>query len=233
MIFPFLKRFVLSKKELYILEENTKWRNEHEIKMRHLIDITDEMIATFSNEGQILFANRSWKKNMMYSADEVPRLTLADILAPASMREAEKNLALLIAGKTIHNSVCTMVAKDGSFVYVEGTLVPLINDGELKSSQCFFRNINERKSAEDSKTQYIKILEEMLFNFSHKVRKPVATCMGLVEVLNAEETLSEQQLREFAGYFNISVRELDAYIHEMTNFLQEKKIMIAGLNQKE
>ena len=228
MLSNFFKRLVLSQRELFILEDNEQWLKEQELKMNHLIDITDEMIATYSNEGKLLFANRAWRKNMLYTQDEVRLLSLSDILAPESMPHAEQNLKQLIAGETIHDAFCTLIAKDGSHVYVQGTLVPMLENGALKSSRCFFRNINERKHAEDTKAHYIKTLEEMLFNFSHKIRKPVATCLGLINLLNAEEHISERQLKEYAGFLDVTVKELDEYIHEMTDFLQKKKIKISG-----
>ncbi len=224
----FLKRLILTKKELFILKNTEQWQKEQEIQMNDLIDHTDEMIATYSNEGKMLFVNRAWRKNMLYTEVEAKLLHLTDILAPESMPHAEQNLKQLNAGETIKNAFCTLIAKDGSSIYVEGTLAPLLENGELKSSRCFFRNINERKHAEDSKAQYVTTLEEMVFNFSHRIRKPVATCLGLINLINTEEHLSESQLKEYATYLDVSLKELDGYIHEMTDFLQKTKVKISG-----
>jgi PAS domain S-box-containing protein len=228
MLLNFFKRLFLSKKELFILENTKLWQKEQELKMTDLIAHTDEMIATYSNEGKLLFVNKAWRKNMLYTEEEVKSLYLYDILAPDSMPHAEENLKNLSAGKTIHNALCMLIAKDGNHIHVEGTLVPLFENGHLKSSRCFFRNINERKDAEDSKAHYITTLEEMLFNFSHKIRKPVASCLGLVDLIKSEQNLSEKQLKEYASYLNVSLKELDEYIHEMTEFLHQKKIKISG-----
>jgi PAS domain S-box-containing protein len=195
--------------------------------MNDLINHTDEMIATYSNEGKMLFVNRAWMENMLYTEEEVGSLYLSHIIAPGSMPHVEENLVKLRAGQSIHNTQCTLIAKDGRNIHVEGTLVPIVENGELNASQCFFRNINERKYAEESKAQYARTLEDMIFYFSHKIRRPVASCLGLINLINSEEHLSESQLQEYAGYLNVSIKELDEYIHEMTDFLQQKKTKIS------
>lgn len=203
---------------------------EQELEMSELIDHTDEMIATYTNKGKMLFVNRAWRENMLYTEGEVNSLYLSDILHPEFMPHAEENLIKLSAGETIHNAQCILVAKDGSNIHVEGTLVPVLENGELNVSRCFFRNINERKHAEDTKTQYVKTLEDMLFDVSHKIRKPVASCLGLIALINSEKNLSENQLKEYAGYLNTSLKELDGYTHELTDFLQKKKTNIFGFD---
>jgi PAS domain S-box-containing protein len=87
-------------------------------------------------------------------------------------------------------------------------------------------DITERKIAEENKQQYTKTLEEMLFDFSHKVRKPVAAFLGLGNLLNLEPNLSHEKILQYAEYFKVSALELDAYIHEMTDSLHEKKIIL-------
>ncbi len=88
----FFKRLTLTKNELFILKNSEQWLKEQELKMNDLIDHTDEMIATYSNEGKMLFVNKAWKKNMLYSEEDVKSLYLSDILAPESMPHAMENL---------------------------------------------------------------------------------------------------------------------------------------------
>lgn len=66
---------------------------------------------------------------------------------------------------------------------------------------------------------YIRELEEMLEITSHKVRKPVATSLGLMELLEMEGQLSEDNLKKIIRLLKPNVMELDVFTKELTAFI--------------
>ena len=81
--------------------------------------------------------------------------------------------------------------------------------------------------AEKDKEQYIGTLEEMISTLSHKVRRPVANILGIVTELSKSE-LSEEDRKKHMPYLKTSAEELDLYIHELNDLIQEKQIKIGS-----
>ena len=78
-----------------------------------------------------------------------------------------------------------------------------------------------RQQARLKQQQYLKTLEEMLFITSHKVRKPVANILGLIETIHADNVdLSTGDLKERCDYLQVSATELDSFIKELTSFIE-------------
>ncbi len=72
---------------------------------------------------------------------------------------------------------------------------------------------------------YLKALKEMLFITSHKVRKPVASILGLIDVINLDNAdLSPVGIKEYCGYLNISAIELDSFVRELNAFIAQTEI---------
>ena len=81
--------------------------------------------------------------------------------------------------------------------------------------------------AEKDKEQYISTLEEMISTLSHKVRRPVANILGIANELSKSE-LSEEERKRHMPYLKTSAEELDLYIHELNDLIQEKQIKIGS-----
>lgn len=75
------------------------------------------------------------------------------------------------------------------------------------------------KQMETNKLVYSKALGDTLDTLSHKIRKPVATIMGIINQLNtAPDTRSE-----CLPYLTAAATELDAYIFELNESLHDKQ----------
>jgi K+-sensing histidine kinase KdpD len=70
----------------------------------------------------------------------------------------------------------------------------------------------------------LESLEETLFDVSHKIRKPVATCSGLVQaIIKDPNIVNPENVREIAKYFVDSVDEMEGFVKQMSDTLHHKK----------
>lgn len=74
--------------------------------------------------------------------------------------------------------------------------------------------------ARKDKNDYIRSIEQMLFITSHKVRKPVTSCLGLVNLLDTPDT-SESDIRQALSYLKESAIELDDFTRELSAFIEQ------------
>ena len=69
--------------------------------------------------------------------------------------------------------------------------------------------------------QHLDDLKEMLFITSHKVRKPVANIIGLIESLNdANADFSADDLKTSYVYLQLSATELDNFLRDLSLFIE-------------
>ncbi|WP_176955998.1 GAF domain-containing protein [Catalinimonas alkaloidigena] len=86
-----------------------------------------------------------------------------------------------------------------------------------------FQDITERK-------EYIKTLEQILFDISHKMRGPVATMLGLMDVIN-QCALDEHNLREYAGYIKRVSEEMDSRLRKLHEAYYQINLKNQGLTE--
>lgn len=67
----------------------------------------------------------------------------------------------------------------------------------------------------------IKELEEMLFITSHEVRRPIASCLGLMDIIESGKPLSHDELRKIIEHLKSSASELDVFTKKLTKFIYE------------
>lgn len=71
------------------------------------------------------------------------------------------------------------------------------------------------------RSAYIKELEKMLFITSHEVRKPIASCLGLMNLVESNAPLSQDELKKVVLHLKSSALELDAFTKELTLFISD------------
>ncbi|HEY3404162.1 MAG TPA: hypothetical protein VGK59_12285 [Ohtaekwangia sp.] len=71
------------------------------------------------------------------------------------------------------------------------------------------------------RTSHIKELEEMLFVTSHKVRRPISTCLGLMQLIDNTKPVDMAELRKIIEHLKENALELDNFTRELTKFIYE------------
>jgi DNA-binding response OmpR family regulator len=88
------------------------------------------------------------------------------------------------------------------------------------------KHLKSKEEVQEHLLAYIKELEEMLHITSHRVRAPLCTCLGLIQLIEAKEYKIEStsQLEELLTHIKTNITELDNFTKELTNFLHETKV---------
>lgn len=71
------------------------------------------------------------------------------------------------------------------------------------------------------RNSHIKELEEMLFVTSHKVRRPISTCLGLMQLIDNTKPIDMNELRKIVEHLKENALELDTFTRELTKFIYE------------
>ena len=112
---------------------------------------------------------------------------------------------------------------DGSLTWVETRgSVELDKKGQSIRLSGTSQDITERKKAEADKIQYVKTLEKIMFDFSHKVRQPLTNWMGIVQQVDLSNSTPENT-KLFTDYLRSSTKTFDDLVRDMSEFVHRKK----------
>jgi PAS domain-containing protein len=104
--------------------------------------------------------------------------------------------------------------------------------GKIERIYGTLQDITERKQAERDRNLYTQMLETILFDVSHKIRKPLTTITGLLPVLNNKDVPQEKYSQVY-DYFLASANELEGYTRELNDLLHKSKIDISAAEKRE
>jgi PAS domain S-box-containing protein len=150
-----------------------------EEKYRDLLENANDLIQSVAPDGHFHYVNRAWRETLGYSAEEVERLRLWEVVRPDSPA-SERDIQQVILGGFGEdgNIEAVFVTKEGREITVEGSINCRYVDGLPVSTRGVFRDISERKRAE-------RLLHEFVSTVSHELRTPLTSIIASLGLLDS------------------------------------------------
>ena len=79
--------------------------------------------------------------------------------------------------------------------------------------------------------EYETALEQIAFDISHVLRRPVTTILGITNLLELEKELSPKKLKEYSDHIKTVSNELEAFTRELNDVYWKKKQKIISYNK--
>jgi len=147
------------------LRREMEVRLSSESSYQHLIETTHELVQSVGADGKFTFINPAWCAALGWSREEALQLSFSQIVKPDQLAHCQHLFAELQHGKNFSHVEVTFITKDGREIILEGNLSSIFVDGAFAGTQSFFRDITERKKAEQA-IQEAKERIELIFNTS-------------------------------------------------------------------
>jgi len=144
---------------------------ESEERYRGVIDSAFDMIQSLKPDGSIIFVNPTWMKILGYTESELTGLNMFDVIHPDSQQHCIELFGKVLDGESAVDMQAIFIAKDGSPIQVEGSASPRIIGGKVVSTQGIFRDITERKLAEQKLIELNEKLQEFNLSLEQKVKE--------------------------------------------------------------
>jgi PAS domain S-box-containing protein len=130
-----------------------------------------------------------------------------------------KDLFVSLANEKTWRGEIKNKRKDGSSFWIDMVVIPLKNDkGAVNYFLTLALPITERKEAEEQREKTSKMLENIAFRASHKVRGPIARIQGLMNLLD-QGHVQLNEIGTITTFLKTSVNEMDAATRELTVFV--------------
>ncbi len=122
---------------------------ESEERYRDLFENANDIIQCIRPDGSFLYVNRAWSETLGYGTEEVSGLNIFDIIHPESIDRGPE-LKTVIFGQKPGRIETKFITRDRREIIVEGNINNIIEKDRFVGTRGIFRDITERKRAEDA-----------------------------------------------------------------------------------
>jgi PAS domain S-box-containing protein len=217
-------------KTIKIMKGINSQLSESESKYRKLTEQANEIIGKFNADGNLVFANDSFKKKLEYSDDELSSLFISDILVGNSSTINKLHPRFK---EIITNVKRVLKSKSGKRIYIEGTVFLEYSNEKFVGSMGFFNDVTEKKqleksiiASEEKFRQLFNLAPMPMWLFNSKtyqftqVNKAAITHYGYSEEEFLNKAIGDIRPKEDLSTFDKHLEEIK---DERSNLMQQGK----------
>lgn len=123
--------------------------HKSEERYRDIFENANDLIQSIGADGSFLNVNKKWHQLLGYNEEELKTMTYTDILRKDMIPHCEEIFRLLATGKDFENIETVFIDKSGKEIYMEGNINAQFLNGKFIATRGIFRDITERKKAEE------------------------------------------------------------------------------------
>lgn len=203
---------------------------EQQLLTSAIVNSSQDAIISKTLDGKITSWNSGAEKTFGYSAAEMIGTPITNIIPSFLMPEEEIIIASIKSGNSIDHYETQRKKKNGDLIYVSLTVSPIKDaSGNVVGASKVLRDIShqklmalERERILNDVQQRNRDLEQFSYIVSHNLRGPVATILGLTDLLKTNNLEPEEKEIMIDGVSS-SVSNLDSVIKDLNTILQIRR----------
>lgn len=172
-----------------------------EARFKALVENAGDMISLTNHQSELMYCSPAVEKTTGYKIDELRNKSIFELMHPESIESARKTFEFVMRHPgQLFPTTNRFLHKDGREIWVEGVIINLLNDINVRAIVSNHRDISERKISEfklknllDVTTNQNKRLQNFAHIVSHNIRSHVVNINGLVHLLNLKDFENERQ----------------------------------------
>ena len=147
-----------------------------------------------------------------------------DIVHPDDLPTVQESIQVSFETLTLWNVEYRIVSDSGSISWHWGYAQPERKEDGTVVWYGTFQDITHVK-------EYEEALEQISFDISHVLRRPVSTMLGLMAIIEKEE-MDEEGFKEYAGYIKVVSEELERFTRQLNEVYIKKKAKITNFGKR-
>jgi PAS domain S-box-containing protein len=162
------------------IKQSTKALEDSEEQLDDLIENANDLIQSINASGKFVYVNKTWRKKLGYTENEIKKLTFTNIIRKDHIPHCQKIFTEVSKGKRKENIETVFITKNGQEIAVEGNVNGLFKNGKFVSTRAIFRDITERKKAENELNTAHALLKNANQQLENMVKERTAQIQNLL-----------------------------------------------------
>jgi len=133
-------------------------------RLQRFLDDANDLVQSVDAEGRFLYVNRSWKRSLGYSDQDLERMTLFQVVHPEQQPALEAELKRALGGGEPRRFNTEYVASDGRLVILSGSTQAQVVGGKAVATQSILRDVTQQRLAERRLDESQRNLEALVEN---------------------------------------------------------------------
>ncbi|WOE70044.1 PAS domain-containing sensor histidine kinase [Hydrogenimonas thermophila] len=176
------------------------------------------IVSKTDKHGIITFVNDKFCKISGYSEEELIGKPHNIVRHPDTPKSLFKELWKTILAKKTFKGIIKNRKKDGSYYYVDSTIIPIMNEnGEIIEFIAVRYDVTELIDKRQEAIAANRAKEVFLSRISHELRTPLNAIIGFSQILENKDDIPEYA-KSFLNKIKTSGKHLLALINEMIDF---------------
>jgi PAS domain S-box-containing protein len=194
-----------------------------EARYRALVENQPDLMSLCNAQGVRLFVNHKYCEFMGKNQSELIGTNVLELpFGKLPVDVIQQIFQVTIENKEL-SGVYQLENSKGEKVWVSFYVRGIFDSNDnLFEILTIGRDVSSIKKAEITLSKYVQDLERIAFMTSHKVRAPIATMLGLVELLRLNAIHSDQWGTVFTC-FDKCINDLDLYTKELGAFINQQQ----------
>jgi len=134
---------------------------ESEMQLRDLFNNANDLIQSVNKKGNFVYVNKKWSETLGYTREEANNMNFTQILRKDQIPHCLAIFNELKGGNPIERVETVFISKQGKEVFVEGNINARIQNKNFLETRGIFRDITERKKAEEEIKKRAEELEKL------------------------------------------------------------------------
>ncbi|WP_078553461.1 PAS domain-containing protein [Bacillus alkalicellulosilyticus] len=189
-------------------------KNKELEDIKYALD-TSSIIAITDATGTITYVNDTFCEISKYSREELLGEDHRILNSGYHTKEFFKDLYKTIGNGKVWKGEIRNKAKDGTYYWVDTTIVPFLNENQVPYQYVAIRkDITDRKQAEEMvlRSKELAIVGELAAGVAHEIRNPLTLLQGYTEFLKDEN--KDDYKREYYDILLEEIKRIDFIVGE-------------------
>ncbi len=191
---------------------------ESKIRMNKTLEAIPHPFIIVNEQMSITHVNSEFEKVFGYTEQEVINKKM-DFLIPERYQNEytqHQNQYLQTNGKLLRKFSENILAltKSKQEINITANLNTFTVGGE-KFAIVILQDITEFKKREETILKQNETLKQIAWQQSHEVRRPVASILGLINIIKTDKTFTQEEKEQCLTYLFQATQELDTIIHKI------------------